>query len=61
MIWHVMYLFSFSLRGRIKLLKYVYFYGQKSIIKAGDNKFQDLINASHMHLLCSLLNKFMFA
>ena len=26
-------------------LKYVYFYAQKSIIKAGNNKFQDLINA----------------
>ena len=29
----------------MELLKYVYFYAQKSIIKAGNNKFQDLINA----------------
>ena len=36
--------FSFSFSGRVELLKYVYFYAQKSIIKAGNNKFQDLIN-----------------
>ena len=29
----------------MELLKYVYFYAQKLIIKAGNNKFQDLINA----------------
>ena len=29
----------------MELLKYVYWYAQKSIIKAGNNKFQDLINA----------------
>ena len=29
----------------MELLKYVYFYAQKSIIKAGNNKFQDFINA----------------
>ena len=29
----------------MELLKYVYFCAQKSIIKAGNNKFQDLINA----------------
>ena len=28
----------------MELLKYVYFSAQKSIIKAGNNKFQDLIN-----------------
>ena len=28
----------------MELLKYVYFYAQKSIVKAGNNKFQDLIN-----------------
>ena len=28
----------------MELLKYVYFYAQKSIIKAGNSKFQDLIN-----------------
>ena len=28
----------------MELLKYVYFCVQKSIIKAGNNKFQDLIN-----------------
>ena len=39
------HLFSFSFRGRMEVLKYVYFYAQKSIIKAGYNKFQDLINA----------------
>ena len=39
------YSFSFSFSGRVELLKYVYFYAQKSIIKAGYNKFQDLINA----------------
>ena len=39
-------LFSSSLRGRMELLKYVYFYAQKSIIKAGNSKFHDLIDAS---------------
>ena len=29
----------------MELLKYVYFCAQKSTIKAGHNKFQDLINA----------------
>ena len=29
----------------MELLKYVYLCVQKSIIKAGNNKFQDLINA----------------
>ena len=29
----------------MELLKYVYFFAQKSIIKAGNDKFQDLINA----------------
>ena len=29
----------------MELLKYVYLYALKSIIKAGNNKFQDLINA----------------
>ena len=29
----------------MELWKYVYFCAQKSMIKAGDNKFQDLINA----------------
>ena len=29
----------------MELLKYVYFCAKKSIIKAGNNKFQDLINA----------------
>ena len=38
-------LFSFPFRVRAELLKYVYFCAQKSIIKAGNNKFQDLINA----------------
>ena len=28
----------------MELSKYVYFCAQKSIIKAGNNKFQDLIN-----------------
>ena len=32
----------------MELLKYVYFYAQKSIIKAGNNKFQDLINVPRM-------------
>ena len=36
-------LFSFSLRGRTELSKYVYFCAQKLSINAG-NKFQDLIN-----------------
>ena len=35
--------FSFSFSGRVELLKFVYFYAQKSITKAGNNKFQDLI------------------
>ena len=38
----------------MELLKYVYFYAQKSIIKAGNNKFQDLINAPR-NLLQTLL------
>ena len=29
----------------MELLKYVYFCAQKSVIQAGNNKFQDLINA----------------
>ena len=33
----------------MKLLKYVYFYARKSIIKAGNNKFQDLINVPRMY------------
>ena len=41
-------LFSFSFKGRVELLQYVYFYAQTSIIKAGNNKFQDLINAPRM-------------
>ena len=41
----------------MELLKYVYLYAQKSIIKAGNNKFQDLINVPRrdiefLHLLC---------
>ena len=35
----------------MELLKYVYFYAQKSIIKAGNSKFQDLINAPHSFCL----------
>ena len=49
MIWHEKFVFNFSLRGRVELLKYVYFCAQKSIIKAVNNKFQDLINAPRMH------------
>ena len=33
----------------MELLKYVYLYALKSIIKAGNNKFQDLINAPRMY------------
>ena len=29
----------------MELLKCVYFFEQKAVIKAGNNKFQDLINA----------------
>ena len=29
----------------MELLKYVYFFAQKAVIKAENNKFQDLINA----------------
>ena len=36
--------FSSSLRERIELSKYVYFCAQISMIKAGNNKFQGLIN-----------------
>ena len=32
----------------MELLKYVYFCAQKSIIKAGNNKFQDIISAPRM-------------
>ena len=38
-------LFSFSLGGRMELLKHVSIVIVRFIIKAGDNKFQDLINA----------------
>ena len=42
------------------VLKYVYLYAQKSIIKAGNNKFQDLINASRiiLDLLLSFCTEF---
>ena len=30
-------------------LKYVFFYAQNSIIKAGNSKFQDLINAPRIY------------
>ena len=36
--------FTFIFRGRLELTKYIYFCAQKSIIKAGHDKFQDLIN-----------------
>ena len=39
---------SFSFKGRVELLIYVYFCAQQSIIKAGNNKFKDLINAPRM-------------
>ena len=32
----------------MELLKHVYFYVQKSIIKTGNSKFHDLINASRI-------------
>ena len=35
----------------MKLSKYVYFCAQKSVIKAENNKFQDLINAPRMRQL----------
>ena len=41
-------LLLFSLSGRVELLKYIYFYARKSIINAGNNKFQDLINVPRM-------------
>ena len=33
----------------MELSKYVYFCTQKSSIKAGNNKFQDLMNAPHIY------------
>ena len=39
----------------MELLKYVYFYAQKSITKAGNSKFQDLINAPRQFVFRSLL------
>ena len=48
-------MFSFSFSGRVDRLNYVYFYAQKLIIKSGDNKFQDLINASRIWII-SLAN-----
>ena len=42
----------------MELLKYVYFYAQKSILNAGNNKFQDLINVPRKlleHIICSNL------
>ena len=44
-------LFSSSFRGRIKLSKYVNFCAQKSKIKTGNNKFQDLINAPRIKII----------
>ena len=38
----------------MELLKYVYLCAQKSIIKAVNNKFQDLINAPRISLKCRL-------
>ena len=38
----------------MELLKYVYFCLQKSIIKAGNNKFQDLINAPRTLILTAI-------
>ena len=46
-IWPGKFIFIFF-RGRFELLKYVYFCEQKSLIKAGKNKFQDLINGPRM-------------
>ena len=45
-------LFSSSLRRRMELLKYFYFYAQKSKIKAGNSKFQDLINVPRTLIVC---------
>ena len=33
----------------MELLKYVYFFAQQLVMKAGNNKFQDLINASRIY------------
>ena len=44
------HLFSSPFRGRMELLKYIYFCAQKSIPKAGNSKFQDLINAPRMFI-----------
>ena len=35
----------------MEFLKYVYFCAEKLVIKAGNNKFQDLINAPHIYWL----------
>ena len=35
----------------MEVLKYVYFCTHKSVIKAGNNKFQDLINVPRMFAL----------
>ena len=40
----------------MELLKYVYYCEEKSLIKAGINKFQDLINAPHEHAHCNVSN-----
>ena len=48
-IWHGK-LFSFSFSGRVDFLQYVYFYAQKSMLKAGSIKFQDLINVPRIYL-----------
>ena len=39
----------------MKLVKCVYFCAQKSIIKAGNNKFQDLINVPRTYLIHNFL------
>ena len=35
----------------MELSKYVYFFAQKSVIKTGNDKFQDLINAPRIKLI----------
>ena len=41
----------------MELFKYVYFCAKKSTIKAGNNKFQDLINAPRILIIYYLCDK----
>ena len=43
----------------MELLKYVYFCARKTIIKAGNNKFQDLINVPRIVMFSTFVFAYM--